>query len=275
MVFNAVTGVEALPERMEIRGFRSLVDWRRIVESFGFYDTMVYEKQEHDCTDDVMMCFRKPGSLPVGRALQMSLVPDEPVGAAKSIAAALPKLAVSTGMGLVNSLTLLLPKIRQFFFNSLRVMLPNTPGISSALSVQIEKTVDAYLAMLSRFDPLVEAAAPTSGNDDGPSFIPEEIFLLIPVLRIRAKQGGVVEAVVVDLFDKISEAMAGPKPEPKAHPEPVAQARLSEKTFDDEIQKLLVRVPELRDVENVIQNFGVPEKAKDILLAAASPEGAC
>ena len=56
--------------------------------------------------------------------------------------------------------------------------------------------------MLSRFDPLVEAAAPS--KNDGPSFFPEELLLLIPVMRIRAKQGGVVEAVVMLLDGELS-----------------------------------------------------------------------
>ncbi len=114
--------------------------------------------------------------------------------------------------------------------------------------------------MLSRFDPLVEAAAPS--KNDGPSFFPEELLLLIPVMRIRAKQGGVVEAVVIDIVDKISDAFSGngSKSQPAAVNEPNTYVRLSEKAFDDEIEKLVTRLPELRDLETVIANVGVSEK---------------
>jgi SAM-dependent methyltransferase len=59
MVFNAVTGVSLQLEKSEIRGFRSVLEWRQIVEASGFKDTMIYEMQPDDPTVDIMMCFLK------------------------------------------------------------------------------------------------------------------------------------------------------------------------------------------------------------------------
>lgn len=40
-VFNAVTGVTLAKEKQEIRGFRSVLEWRSIIEAEGFIDTKV------------------------------------------------------------------------------------------------------------------------------------------------------------------------------------------------------------------------------------------
>jgi len=61
--FNAVMGVGAESEAAEVRGFRPLREWRRLVEGCtGLEDTMVYaaEPLHLDPTEDVMMAFRKP-----------------------------------------------------------------------------------------------------------------------------------------------------------------------------------------------------------------------
>jgi SAM-dependent methyltransferase len=59
-VFNAVTGVSGREERSEIRAFRPVLEWRQIIESAGFIDSMLYEMEKGDPTVDEMMCFIKP-----------------------------------------------------------------------------------------------------------------------------------------------------------------------------------------------------------------------
>ena len=58
-IFNAVSGVSGRAERNEIRAFRPILEWRRIVEAAGFEDTMLYEMEAGDPTLDEMMCFSK------------------------------------------------------------------------------------------------------------------------------------------------------------------------------------------------------------------------
>merc|ERR1711884_159142 len=59
-VFNAVMGVTVEEEAREIRAFRSILEWRKILESVGFVDTLVYEIEDGDPTCDEMLCFCKP-----------------------------------------------------------------------------------------------------------------------------------------------------------------------------------------------------------------------
>ena len=61
-VFNAVTGRTLQEERTEIRAFRSIMEWRLIIEKAGFQDSFLYEIEKGDPTIDEMMCFIK-GSL--------------------------------------------------------------------------------------------------------------------------------------------------------------------------------------------------------------------
>merc|ERR1711971_338254 len=61
--FNAVTGVSANDNRNEIRAFRPILEWRRIIESVGFTDTYLYEMEPGDPTIDEMMCYYKESLL--------------------------------------------------------------------------------------------------------------------------------------------------------------------------------------------------------------------
>jgi SAM-dependent methyltransferase len=58
-VFNAVTGVPIAEEQIEIRAFRSISEWREVVEKVGFLDTRIYEVEDGDPTWDEMMAFVK------------------------------------------------------------------------------------------------------------------------------------------------------------------------------------------------------------------------
>lgn len=60
MVFNVVTGVSCESEKKEIRAFRTIEQWRSCVRQVGFHDTFIYDEQEDDPTDDIMIVVRKP-----------------------------------------------------------------------------------------------------------------------------------------------------------------------------------------------------------------------
>ena len=59
-VFNAVTGVSAADERTEVRAFRPILEWRKVLQGAGFCDSMLYDVEAGDPTQDEMMCFYKP-----------------------------------------------------------------------------------------------------------------------------------------------------------------------------------------------------------------------
>lgn len=58
-VFNAVTGVDEQSEISEIRQFRPIHEWIKIMKHFGFENTELFDIQKNDSTEDYMMCFRK------------------------------------------------------------------------------------------------------------------------------------------------------------------------------------------------------------------------
>jgi len=60
MVFNVVTGVDYESEINEIRAFRTIEQWRSCLRQAGFEDTFIYDEQDDDPTDDIMIVFRKP-----------------------------------------------------------------------------------------------------------------------------------------------------------------------------------------------------------------------
>ena len=62
-IFNAVTGVSPLNDRHEIRAFRPILEWRKIIESVGLTDSYLYDIQSGDPTIDEMMCFYKQSLL--------------------------------------------------------------------------------------------------------------------------------------------------------------------------------------------------------------------
>ena len=273
MVFNAATGVGCRSERGEIRAFRSVEEWRSILRCRGFEDSGLVEMQPHDCTVDVMMCFRKPGDFPQGRALELSQLPEEQASSASRIAGALPKVAMGMGMGLVNSLLATLPKASSFLVKCIHALLENVaiPGVNKALASTIERTMDGWLAMLEEFQPLADSS---TSVQDGPSLIPEEIFLLIPIMRVRAKNGGLVESVVVDIFDQVSDALAsmGQTSSAPASTASKLPAALSQDELMRQVHLLVHDIPELEDVQDVVRNAGLGSKGADLIVAALTDD---
>ncbi len=58
-IFNAVTGETLENEQYEIRQFRTVNEWIRIIENMGFEHVGVYDMQTNDPTKDFMLCFKK------------------------------------------------------------------------------------------------------------------------------------------------------------------------------------------------------------------------
>ena len=67
-IFNAVTGETLDNEKNEIRQFRTINEWTRLIESYGFEQVGCYGMQSNDTTEDLMVCFRRMET-PVERAV--------------------------------------------------------------------------------------------------------------------------------------------------------------------------------------------------------------
>ena len=57
--FNAITGVSLEEEETEIRAFRTIQDWKKLLKENGFEDTEIYDIQSNDPTEDYLMGFKK------------------------------------------------------------------------------------------------------------------------------------------------------------------------------------------------------------------------
>jgi SAM-dependent methyltransferase len=77
-VFNAVSGVSAADERTEVRAFRSVLEWREVLEGAGLRDSLLYEVEDGDPTQDEMMCFYKPPFWPISAAASHLPHADKP-----------------------------------------------------------------------------------------------------------------------------------------------------------------------------------------------------
>lgn len=56
-IYNAVTGETLDTERNEIRHFKTVKEWERILGEYGFASAKIYRTQEHDPTENFLMCF--------------------------------------------------------------------------------------------------------------------------------------------------------------------------------------------------------------------------
>jgi FAD/FMN-containing dehydrogenase/SAM-dependent methyltransferase len=57
-IYNAITQVNIDDEYIEYRHFRPLLEWRNMFAQYDLIDEMRYEFQEHDPTENYLMCFR-------------------------------------------------------------------------------------------------------------------------------------------------------------------------------------------------------------------------
>ena len=119
--------------------------------------------------------------------------------------------------------------------------------------------------MLERFKPLTAEAIPHGGTD----IIPDEIFLLIPALRAKAAQGGIIEVVLVSLVDKVAAFLDSWQQPANPATKPGAGSGIDAKNLKPELSreevsalilKLRKAIPELNDVETLVDNLGLPPK---------------
>ncbi len=137
-VFNAVTGVAVKDEIEEIRAFRSILEWRKILESLGFVDTLVYEIEDGDPTWDEMLCFRKPIKETLTRETLPSIIEsmnqplraqkecEEPpiIGLVNTLLSQVPEFVTSNASTLLQYLSQVLPKLQNKLTDLVLVAIP-------------------------------------------------------------------------------------------------------------------------------------------------------
>jgi len=289
MVFNALTGVSAPLERDEIRGFRSLSDWRDIIESVGFRDTMIYEMQPNDPTVDMMMCFRKTPFDDNNQELiqqQQQQQQNETnsnnnnnnnltiESRINSLLNQVPHISLKIIKDILKNLRIMLPKIQIGLSKASKQLIPsNIPGLSNAVELILESYVNPILIMLERFEPYAEAAIPKINT--AVNLIPDELFLLIDILRARSKKNAssLVETAIVGIIDQLIGLKDEIKAEVQAtesRPQDQITKSLRDEAQLNEIRQefgLMLRdIPEFWDIPNVIRNIGIPSRGSELIL---------
>ncbi|GAM26439.1 hypothetical protein SAMD00019534_096140 [Acytostelium subglobosum LB1] len=290
MAFNLLTGVSSVDEKREIRGFRSVIEWRQIVEHFGFRDTMVYEMQPHDPTVDIMICFRKvspvdiasltsPKQIVAAAPKPRKVYSDKlytPVPPSRLNAALnqLPHLTLNLIKGVIEMLRVNIPQFQQWLARIVSTMIPKSlPGLADSAEMILKQYVNPFLTILERFDPLTEAAIPQANTSD--NIVPDELFLLVHVLRARAKKGGgIFETAIIGIIDQLvgfkNEVIAEVTDVINQQPAqlPPALSLLDDahlKEIKDEVHLLFQTMPELANLEHVVKNVGLSARATNLI----------
>lgn len=292
MVFNALTGVPSKEERKEIRGFRSVLEWRQIIESAGFVDSMVYEMQPDDPTVDIMMCFYKDQRQPPWTPAQMLAPPAPQAGASRrrakfgeeiakknpglmKIADHAPQFVLNVGIQLVNTLIEQIPAFRDWLQTTLLALMPDTmKGLQNYIKITLDSAFDFVLLLLNRFPPLTTTAVSTSPSQS-PEFIPNELFLLWKALRVRAEKGELLESILMGYADKLKEHLLqivsgsggdeGIKASALSPPGDHGRGPTAEEVdavFDD----LLVAIPQMAHLSDVIGGMGLPPRLTAMIM---------
>eukprot|EP00929_Paragymnodinium_shiwhaense_P054678 TRINITY_DN27413_c0_g1_i1.p1 TRINITY_DN27413_c0_g1~~TRINITY_DN27413_c0_g1_i1.p1 ORF type:complete len:1588 (+),score=423.13 TRINITY_DN27413_c0_g1_i1:99-4862(+) len=292
-VFNCVLGVSDKEEETEIRAFRSILEWRKIIEASGLCDSMLYEMERGDPTWDEMMCFYKP-------PFRAPYTPPPPLPPAVSTIA--PKSAV---LGIPPQLAAFMDQAPKALLEGLKflldALLTQIPTVSSwvkdkakALSTGqhyvaeslIDQLTTPVLNVLKHLRPFFDQAKLV--EDRGNDFPPKELFLLVPALLAKAERGeaSAGELFAVGLLKDIGEAFSTRTKEEEASPEDAAPTpstraadveckEVSVAEVDALLQELLTVFPEL-GTPNFINDIGLDIRARSGLwskLEEQSKEG--
>ena len=243
-VFNAVTGVTVEEESEEIRAFRSILEWRKIIESLGFVDTLVYEIEDGDPTWDEMLCFCKPeeGKIPKAYAKKDVFVPEperslkedsEPavIGLINALLSQVPDLVTSNVSTILQFLSQWLPKVQNKLEDFIMVAIPyliTQNEIFGSQSRVIAKQVgDTFQPMVNGF------FRQTLGFVDGSLALlsdselqkmynfknlvhTTELFLLLPYLQKKVQSApddaSAIEKKIVGLIEEYLPSLLPLKP---------------------------------------------------------------
>jgi FAD/FMN-containing dehydrogenase len=182
ILFNAATGVPMATEEAELRGFRSMAEWRAIIRSVGLLDTSLAERQTDDPTWDFMMAFVKPGTLPVptdgGRGgdgeKERPETPDPLViPAVSQLTAEMPRFTMVAMHGVLSLLMRQMPKLRGAV-DRLSAASTSSSVQLRVLRTQVLAIIDPVETFLKRMDAMLARAKPST-VDPSLVLVPREL----------------------------------------------------------------------------------------------------
>ena len=219
-IFNAVMGVPQEDEEREVRAFRPIAQWREIVVGLckgELIDTQQYEFQESDPTMDIMLAFRKVGTLATAATATDGAVVSAPLGSLeKELLKAHP--FYKTFMELPH-------QFQEFAVSGLEGVSGMVDGLSEVLAGAIapegfEGTLVSLIAgVLQPWQSVLDKLRVMLANATPRSLhlydtIPIELFVVFRLLerRVKDKKASAVEALAVAFVQQVVRNMLLPTP---------------------------------------------------------------
>jgi len=257
-VFNAVTGVSEVDEREEIRGFRPILEWRRIIESVGLTDSYLYEMEHGDPTIDEMMCYFKESTAKTESPEVTSetevekcepkldgVFPAKIEAAIQTIATNGPDMLIEVAKNSVNKAIVLM---RNIIENLKLSKVGFTKGQQFLAQQLLSQVLNPIIEMLTAFQPYLDEAKTKEADFE---LIPEELIVLVKALLNKAKDGKAspAELILVGIITDIQDFLSTSPDDEDL--EETDNTDISKDEVERVMERLLLAMPELTDLNNL------------------------
>ena len=256
-IFNVVTGVSVTQEREEIRAFRPILEWRKIIESVGLTDTFVYEMEKGDPTWDEMMCFVK-GSLSSrpGQELDNSrkkkgngIKVKESKNRINAFAKNLPDISLEVAKTFLVQLVDFLSVIKKKVTNL-------ELGLSSGQTMVFQQLANQFLEPALEMVKVTQTVVEGAGLAESDiNFIPDEMVILINGLLKKAENGSASPSeLILAGFVKDIQGMINSVENDEPRSEGLkrnTKVGISKDEVERLIDRLLISQPTLQDLNNL------------------------
>ncbi len=213
IVFNALTGVSFIEECNEIRAFRSLADWRKIITNCTSLEhTMLFEVQSDDPTVDVMMCFFKPplhpnlahGTLNANATMSTPRALSFPRLPFQNTIEKFPNKLLSAGRKFLGSIAPMLESLG----NTIAPIIAPSPSMVPTVREMIRSYTDWIAKASLKLVEQTKYVRPTKFQIEA---IPSELFYGFLALKAKVGKGkaSMEEAMGVNAAMKIFSALFG------------------------------------------------------------------
>ena len=224
-IFNAVTGVSPLNDRHEIRAFRPILEWRKIIESVGLTDSYLYDIESGDPTIDEMMCFYKQSLLSPDenrtsnvvtkkrsdlKPALSDVIPKEMALIIENMANQAPNLALELSrVGIAKTITLLIDLTENL--KNIDFVQSNKP-LELLMSGLSRQALDPLISMLSDFQLHLQSAERTEAEI---KLIPDEFIVLLKGFLKNAHKGSAspMELVIAGVLKEINTFLSSSEKE--------------------------------------------------------------
>lgn len=178
----------------------------------------------------------------------------------KQLPAAALDMLRGTIEGLIKNLPLVKGPLSQFLKSSA------SAGVSTVVTQMVDRFLSEAVVWLERFRPFLDSS--TKVDSASLSFIPPEIFLIVPALKKKVAKGNAspMELVAAAFLQDIQNLFAGePEAKPPASPASPSVASyvgLSVMDLERKFTAVVTAMPELRSLDAIFNMFDLPPIAE-------------